>query len=161
MAGQIFKVFVGDNFKVEGQSEFPTNSDYLKQDGVFFDERANFLTRNLDLSDFQWYYNYLDFMQTMANKNPNAKPMYLLDLGYVPVVYLPSCCLQIGPKLVEALDAADVPHVRLSPTSFVSKYCNLMTVDAWVSKMDIYERLGVKPEEVTSEMILRRLLLNE
>ena len=161
MADNNFKVFVGDNFKVEGQDVLPVNDKYLKTAGVYFDERAYFLTRNLNLSNWQWYFNYLDFMQTAASKNPKAKPMYLLDLGYVPVVYMPSCCLKFGTELMEALDSKDIPHVKIAPTSFVRKYCDIMTVDAWVSKMDVAEPLGLKPENVTSEAIIRRLILNE
>ena len=154
------RVFVGDNFKVEGQEVLSTNDAYLKRADVHFDERANFLTRNLNVSNWDWYYNYLEFMQIVANKNPQASPTYLLDLGYVPVVYLPSCCESLGARLMEAMDVKKIPYVKLPPTSFVLKHYKAMTIDAWVSKMDVYERLGVAPNEVTSEMILRRLVLN-
>lgn len=153
------KVFVGNNFKVEGQDVLPTGSVYLNRSDVHFDERGNFLTHNLDLSNWQWYYNYLDFMQTAANKNVNAHATYLLDLGYVPVVYLPTCCLTLGTALREALDYKGIPYISIGPTSFVVKYCNFSTVDIWVSKMDAAPLLGVAPTDVTSEMILRKLVI--
>ena len=161
MSEASFKVFIGNNFKVEGQDVLPTNSSYLKSAGVYFDERANFLTYNLDLSNWDWYFNYLEFMQTASNKNGQAQPKYLLDLGYVPVVYMPSCCEHLGAKLMEVMDVRNIPYVKLSPTSFVLKKYKTMTIDAWVSKMDVAKLLDVNPEDVTSEMILRRLILNE
>lgn len=155
------KVFVGENFKVEGQSLFTTNSNYLNRKDVFYDERGRFLTRSLNLSNWDWYYNYLDFTQVVANKNQSAKPNYLLDLGYVPVVFLPTCCLQLGSKLMEVMDKRNIPYVKVQPMSFVTKYCDIMSIDAWVSKMDASELLGIAPEKVTSIDILRRLILNE
>lgn len=161
MAESKFLVFVGDNFQFEGKEDFAMNADYLKRKDVHYDTRANFLSRNVDLSNWQWYFNYLDFMQTASSKNPNAKPSYLLDFGYVPVVYLPSPFESLGVRLMEAMAVKKIPYIKMTPTSFATKYCSLVTVDAWVSKMDVYKRLGCRPEEVTSEMIIRRLILDE
>lgn len=158
MSESSLKVFIGDNFKVEGQDLLPTSSSYLKRPDVYYDERSRFLTRNLNLSNWDWYYNYLEFTQVLASKNASAKANYLLDLGYVPVVYLPTCCLQLGNKMLEALDKVGIPYVKIRPTSFVNKYCDIVAIDAWVSKMDAASILGIPPEKVTSVAIVRRLL---
>lgn len=158
MAESGLKVFIGTNFKVEGKDVLPSDANILSQPGVYFDERANFLTYGLNLHNYEWYYNYLNFMQVASTKNMNANPSYLLNLGYIPVVYLPSCCLQLTDSLMKVLEVNKVPHIKKAPTSFATKYCNIMTTDAWVSKMDVHEMLGVTPEKVTSEMLLRRLL---
>ncbi len=153
------KIFVGSNFVLEGYQDVPSE-DYIKRASVFYDERNNFLTYNLDRSSWDWYYNYLDFVQILATQNPRAKPIWLLDLGYVPIVYLPSCCTSEGTKLVRILDEKKLKYVRLQPYSFVNNYNNLMTSDIWMSKMDVAPLLGVEPHQVTSAEILRRLVLN-
>ena len=161
MSADALKVFIGNNFKVEGQDTFPTNSNYLKRDDVFYDERCKFLTHNLDTSNWDWYFNYLEFNQVAANKNPSARPTYLLDLGYVPVVFLPTCCAKVGPTLIEILDRKNLPYIKTFPMSFVTKYCDIMGIDAWMSKMDAAKLLDIAPEQVTSALVLRRLVLND
>jgi hypothetical protein len=161
MAEVDYKVLVGNNFTVEHQVNFSDIKDQLKMPGVYYDERANILSLKTDLTNWNWYFNYLDFQQVSSVKHAEARPTYLLDLGYVPVAYLPSCFVSLGAKIMEALDVSKIPYIKLSPTSFALKYCNIMTVDAWVHKMDVADMLDKKPEDVTSKDILRRLFVNE
>ena len=161
MATDILKVYVGRNFKLEGKQEISVYSDYMNKPGVILDARGNFLANDINVNSWDWFYNYLEFQHFAATKNPDAKPIYMLDLGFVPVVYMPTCFLDLGPKLMQIMDAKQIPYVRMTPTSFALKYVDIMTIDAWVSKMQVAESLGVTPDKVTSEMILRRLILNE
>lgn len=147
------------NFKAEEEIDISPDSAYLKRNDVLFDERHFCASEYTNFSNWEWYFNYLDYVQTLVIKYPNARPTYLLDLGYVPIVYLPSCCTSIGSRMMEALDVKKVPYIKIAPTSFLKRSINVMAVDAWVSKMDVYEQLGVNPEDVTSEMILRRIVL--
>lgn len=156
---EAFKVFVGVNFKVDGLEELPS-ADYLSRPDVFYDERNRFVTSGLDRSSWDWYFNYLDFVQTLSVKNATAKPMWILDLGYVPVVYMPSCCSGFGVQLFKALDNKGIPYVKLRPYSFVSKYTEGMDSDGWMSKMDAAKLLNCAPEEVTSTRILKELILD-
>lgn len=155
---QGFKVFIGRNFKPTGLYDLPSE-EYLNQPGVFYDGRNQIITTDWDTSNWEWYYNYLDFAQTLAHKNKNPRPTWLLDLGYIPVVYFPSCCTSKGAELFVKLDELKIPYVKLPPYSFIQSYTNGLQADGWVSKMDVYERLGVPPEKITSEKLLRELVL--
>lgn len=158
MAERKIKVFVGRNFELEGISDMPTDESYLERSGAKFDSRLNFLTTDWDTSTFQWYYNYLATNQIIASRNPKAYCTYLLDIGYVPVIYLPSIAAELTPKFTQLLDNCGLPYIKMGATSFANKYCNIDTVDAWVSKMDAAKFLGCKPEDVRSADIFRRLV---
>ena len=156
------KLFFGTNFKVDGLIDIPTNSSYLKRPDVFYDDRNNIITEHLDTSNWEWYFNYLEFVQVQANRNVKAKGNYLLNMGYVPVVYLPTCIdAKISTMLFEILDKKKVPYVRVKPYSFTKEHYDSTNIDAWVSKMDAAKLLGVEPINIRSVDILRRLILDE
>lgn len=152
------KVFTSSNFKLEGMTTMTTNSDYLNRPDVKLDERLNMLNTGWDTSTFDWYYNYLEANQIIASKNANAYCNYLLDLGYIPIVYLPSPAVGLSSQFMKVLDASAIPYVKMGPTSFASRYCHLDTIDAWVSKMDAAKFLGCSPEAVRSADLFRRCL---
>ena len=157
MANEIH-VCSADNFKVYGRECIDISSAYNML-GTYFDMRAMVLSRNTDVNNFQWYYNYLEFMHQASIKNPTAKPSYLLSLGYVPVIYLPSCFSDdLGEMLFKLLDAYKLKYVKLPATSFAVKSPRIDTTDAWMSKIDAAEFLGCDIKDVTSESILRRIL---
>lgn len=87
------RVYIAQNF-LECGSEVLPDASYLERADVFYDIRTNMLVNNVDMLGMQWYYNYLESNARFAFKNPNAYPGYLLNLGYIPVVFLPSCCAQ-------------------------------------------------------------------
>lgn len=151
-------VFTSRNFKLEGMTHMTTNSEYLKRSNITFDERIKLLNTDWDTSTFDWYYNYLEANQIIASKNPKAYCTYMLDIGYVPIVYLPSQAITLTNNFMRVLDASQVPYVKMQPTSFANKYCNIDTVDAWVSKMDAAKFLCCKPEDVRSADFFRRCL---
>ncbi len=154
----VIKVFVGRNFKPDGLCDLP-DINYLEQLDIFYDERNQFLTQGIDKSNWQWYYNYIDFVHTISSKNPNARPLWLLDIGYIPIVYLPSCCSGMSTELFAKLDEKRIPYVKTQPYSFVTKYVNGLTADGWVSKMDLSKILNIPPNEITSEKVLKELVL--
>lgn len=152
------KVFVSHNFKLEGITTMTTNGTYLDRPDVKLDERLNMLNTGWDTSTFDWYYNYLEANQIISAKNSNAYCTYLLDIGYIPAVYLPSPAVSLSSKFMNVLDASKVPYVKMGPTSFANRYCTVDTIDAWVSKMDAAKFLGCKPEDVRSADLFRRCL---
>lgn len=160
MSDSGLKVFVGANFEVEGQDIINENSAFLKRDDIFFDERHNFVSHAVTPSNWDWYINYLKFVQVIARKNPSAKPNYLLDLGYVPVVYLPTCFMELSANMFNALDRINLPYIKIAPTNFLNKYLNIQGFDGWVSKMDAAKYLSCAPEEVTSIDLVRRVFIN-
>lgn len=148
------KVYYGDNFKPEGVKLLVD----LDTKGAYLDERHMFLVTNLDMSNFDWYYNYLDFVRSCSEKNPTAYPSYMLDLGYVPVVFLPTCCSELETPLRRILDARKIPYISKYPMSFTIRRLTVDGTDSWVSKIDAAKFLNIRPEEVRSVDIVRRLL---
>lgn len=153
------KVFVSNNFKVDQLIDLPDESA-LSNPRISYDERNHILTYDLDLSNWQWYYNYLDFVYTISNSR-NTKATWLLDLGFVPIVYLPSCCSSYASLLFKIMDNASIPYIKMQPYSFLSRYVSDMALDGWMSKMEASKLLGLAPEKITSEIILKELILNE
>lgn len=156
MAGKTPEVFISNNFKLIGKQELPS-AEYLQRAGIYYDTRLGMLVENLSLTDIEWYANYLDTNAYIAGKNPSAYPTYLLDLGYIPIVYLPSCCITLGVPMLAQLDVQNIPYIKMSPLSFVHQYCNIDTVDAWVSKLDIHEALGIPVDQIKASDVARRL----
>ena len=159
-------VYIADNYKIRELERksvnllselraFDTNGQQR-----FYDKRHLILT-TVDNSNWDFYLNYLDLCAAFARQFPNSKPSYLLDLGYIPLIMLPTTHTDLGPKLTALLDAQHVPYVRQQPFSFLYGYTdNIDTVDIWVPKLDMAERFGIKPEEVRSKDVFRRLVID-
>lgn len=157
--GVIKNVLRGDNFKVTGVSPMIDATDPIM--GLHytrFDERTLFITTDFDETNWNWYFNYLTSMNALASKNRDAHCNYILDLGYVPVIYLPSCCTDKNTELMNALRESQLPYITMAATSFVTKFCNIDATDVWVNKLDAAEYLNCAPEDVRSVDIVRRML---
>lgn len=155
----ILKCFYATNFSVEGCG--PMLSDTaISANNYLLDERMMILSSGNDLHDWTWYFNYLDFVRVSASKNPDARASYMLNLGYIPVIYMPTCMQDLEPKLFEVLDFKKVPYAKLHKTSFTVGKIDLPGTDAWVSKMDAGEIMGIEPDKVRSIDFIRRVLLN-
>lgn len=151
-----FEVFMSDNCKLTSRCELPSE-DYLQRPGVFYDQRVNMLIENINLTNMKWYENYLETMASLAGKNPDAYPTYMLDLGYIPIVYVPSCCAKLSVPMRTILDAKGIPHVKTNPMSFIFKYCSFDTIDVWMSKLDINKLFNIPIAEIKSVDVVRRL----
>lgn len=151
------KVYIADNFAIHSYDELPTSSAYLQRSDVYLDERLGILTENWDRKDFQWYYNYLDSAKFLSTKNKDAYCNYLLDIGYIPLVYMPTVCKEFSVKLLNLLDKMNIEYVRMRPTSFVYSRVNIETPDAWISKMTVSKLLNIPIEQVTSKETFRRI----
>lgn len=156
--GTGIKVFQGHNFKVESIKEIPS-LEYIESPDLFYDERNQVVSIGLQKDNWEWYFNYLDFTQTLASRNPNAKALWLLDLGYIPVVYMPSCCSSTAAQLFSIMDEKNIPYVKTRPYSFVTKYVTSLDMDGWVSKMDISRITGWTPHTITTAQVLKELIL--
>ena len=83
---------------------------------------------------------------------------YLLDLGYIPIVFLPACLTQaMYAKMVNVLTRIELPFVQFKTRSFNIKYFESDTFDAWVSKLDVAKLLNMNPENVRSADLAGRL----
>ena len=153
------KCFTGPNFEFTGIARFNIQDKSLYQQGVKYDARNKFLTYDFDDSNWDWYFNYLQFTYMCSMSAVNARCNYLLDLGYVPVIYLPSFIdTAVESNLFDKLDKTKVPYVKMYKTSFQVSKTDLEGADAWVSKMDAAKYLGCDPVAVTSKDFIRRLL---
>lgn len=162
MAKAAVKCFLADNFAIEGTGNLLDYENLITStDNTLYDERTGTLSYNTDRSTWKWYYNYVNSVSILAQKNPNAPACNLLDLGYVPLVYLPTCATNMENDLFTILDVTKIPYVKLRKTSFVFSKVDLTGADAWISRMDAAPMLGCAPENVRSEDCIRRFLLNE
>lgn len=150
------RVYIAQNF-LECGSEVLPDASYLERADVFYDIRTNMLINNVDMLGMQWYYNYLESNARFAFKNPNAYPGYLLNLGYIPVVFLPSCCAQASTAMINKLDTINIPYIKTAAYSFVVQRPNMDVVDAWVNKLDIEKHMGIPLLEITSRKVVEAI----
>lgn len=147
----------GRNFKFDGKVEVGADSVYVTSDRYVIDSRNDFVCEDVDLSNWGWYINYLDYVQEMFVRNSDCRVAWLVNLGYVPVVYMPSCFVSFGAIIKNVLDRAELPYITWHATSMTKRKIALSTADAWVSKMDAAVKFGVNPEDVTSNFIIKEL----
>lgn len=153
------KLNQSENFAFIEQSELKS-IEMLDEANVYMDARTAMVSYKTDFSGLDWYTNYLDSVAYFARKNPKAYPQYLLQLGYIPVVYMPSCAGQFGVQCMTVLSNLKIPYVRMKATSFVIPYYQSDMVDAWCSKLDLGAYFGISPENVRSTDVVRRLFAN-
>lgn len=151
----------GNNCKIEETITEEEGKYLLTQPKVYYDERSLAIIQHFNPDNWDWIYNYMAFQQYAAIHNPTAYPCYLLDLGYVPVIFLPSFVVNIDTvdtNLVQLLDMSDFEYMLIRPTSFVRKRVEINTSDAWVHKMQAAKVLGCSPEQVRSVDIIHKIL---
>lgn len=160
-------VYIAQNYKVEDYTRKPVNLNNpnklidSKGNPLLLDKRHLILTTRDDGSSWDFYMNYLDICAAFARMFPNSRPSYLLDLGYIPLIMLPTTDLEYGSMLINLLDAQHVPYIRQQPFSFLYGYTNdIDTVDVWIPKMDMADRFNMKPESITSKDMFRRLIID-
>ena len=149
-------VNIAKNFKHEGLQEMPSEG-WLQRADVYLDERNNTLSYETNFNNMEWYYNYLSSNAKFALRNPKAYPAYLLDLGYIPVVFLPSCCSSRSVTMINKLDNMNIPYIQTGAFSFVTSRPSLNYFDAWVSKLDIERIFNIPLDQITSVDIARRI----
>lgn len=147
-----------ENFAFKDKAE--VTFEYIDNPLTYFDARMAMISYDTDVSSLQWYINYINSAAYFARKNPKAYPSYMLQLGYVPVVYMPSCAGVDGVKFMSILDNSGIPYVRMKATSFVVPYFSSDMIDAWCSKLDLGDYMKCRPEDVRSVDVVRRLFVN-
>ena len=156
MASNSVRVNISHNFLEAGTEELP-NEEYLKRADVYYDTRNNMLSYNTDLQGLTWYLNYLESNARFASRNPMAYPGYLLNLGYIPIVFLPSCCSHQSVTMINKLDAIQLPYIKTAAYSFVVQRPVMDTLDAWVNKLDIEKKFGIQMLDITSRKVVEMI----
>ena len=151
-----FRVNIAFNCIAQGTEDLPS-AEFLERPDVFYDSRNNLLSYNCDFSNNEWYYNYLNTNALYAHKNPSAYPTYLLDLGFIPVVFLPSCCAHLSATMINTLVQKGIPHIKTGAYSFMLRRPVTDVLDAWVSKLDIERIFGIPLKDITSADVARRI----
>lgn len=160
MESQKITIYTSNNFEYVGQETMERKQleSLIADSSVIYDARTNMLSYNTDLSNMMWYQNYLKANSIFAQHNPDAYMTYLLDLGYIPIVFLPACLTQaMYAKMVNVLTRIELPFVQFKTRSFNIKYFESDTFDAWVSKLDVAKLLNMNPENVRSADLAGRL----
>lgn len=155
-------LYSGINFTINNTEELPMSELDAKklseQPGTYYDLRTNVLSRQTDFSNMQWYYNYISTLEWMAVHHSSDRLNTLLDLGFVPVICLPSCNLSPSLMWFRKLDAANLEYISIHAVSFLYNRCDIDTSDAWVSKLVASEKFGIPVEQVRSVDIIRKVL---
>ena len=157
------------NFQLSGSGPMITDPVQLSRPDIRFDLRTRMLTFNFDHTNMNWYFNYIKSARHFAAKHPDGWATFLLDAGYVPVIYLPidttetvnrqSICLNYYNVLLKALMRSKLPYISMTATTFAPyriQYGNI--TDAWVSKMDASRFLHKAPELITADDVIREVL---
>lgn len=123
------------------------------------DDRHDIFCTNIEVT-VDSYLEYLKSVRIIEQESKvKGKYYYLLELGYMPVVmppfyYKESMHEIIIPKLKEN----NIPMLTLPASSLTKPVYSNPTQDVWVSKMDVYQMLKCKPEEVTVKKLLEAIL---
>ncbi len=152
-------VLVSKNFKDAQMRSF---TDYEFKNicslpDTCFDSRTYMISTDTDLNSMEWYFNYLTTISEMARQHPDAYPTYLLDLGYIPIVYLPTCLTSLSAVMHSVLNTAALPYISIKTTSFNRSFVPSDTYDLWVHKMDISRKFDIDLGDIRSSDIARRL----
>lgn len=160
------RVNLAVNFLEQGTEDWP-NEDFLNRPDVYYDLRNNMLSEKCDFSNLQWYLNYMKSNVRYASRNFSAYPSYLLNLGFIPVIFLPMCYTKDAPMFHEMinsmfhrLDNLRIPYIKTAGYSFVLQRPAGEQFDAWVSKLDIERLFQIPLRQITSEDIVRRLFID-
>lgn len=154
--GKTLKILLSDNFAYQSLIDLP-DEDVLNRYDVYYDMRNGMMSQNTDFTNLEWYYNYLNTNAAFSAQNPDAYVNYLPALGYIPIVFLPSCCEKYSIPMISILDSLSVPYIKLTSMSFTVKFCKMETTDVWVSKLDINKQFGIPIQNIRSADLARRL----
>lgn len=149
--------YIADNFKIDKPMYLEELHTYALVHSGVLDERNNVYSSN-NTYDLQSYFNYLESVKTLSQTSNYGRYKHMLKLGFIPVLMVPSCFEStLHDAIIPRLEAQEIPYVKLPPMSFVKLSYTFKEPDIWVSKMDVYERLGCKPTEVTVRKLVESL----
>lgn len=115
--------------------------------------------------------SYLEYLKVISLALRNAKarasggkntvlsgPAYMFDLGFIPVTMTPSYWDgSFTQEIYQRIQKARIPIYSRAPVGFSYYTYNQRVSGAqpewWVSKMDIAERLHIRPEQVTMKEV--------
>lgn len=137
-------------------------ADFNPETDAVFERRHFIYVRDPEYT-IEMYLNYLKFVYALYNQyQPHYKgtpqsAVYMLQLGFLPVVYPPSFWedklhIMVIPKLRES----GLPYyARQASAVLVSNYVSSYP-DLWVSKLDAAEFCGCAPKDVTVKAVLSK-----
>lgn len=143
------------NFKWEAGTYIEgTISDY--KDTGLYDERNSCISVNTDYSNMEWYFNYLEMIATIVGQYPQNRAAYMFQLGYIPVIALPTCCISMEVPMTTILDRIRLPYVKTSQFVFDNSYkTDLPGMDVWVSKLDIEKHFRMSLRDIRAVEVAR------
>ena len=156
--------FTAENFMLTGKANVDMSYANNLPIGTLLDVRYKMLCFNSEISigDLTWYKNYLSSVNKFASKfDVNQRMLNLLSIGYIPAVYMPAVSdgelSGFGRIITDVLDAMNIPHLNMTPTSFMKRRIEVDGVDVWVNKMDLAPILNMAPETITCSALIDML----
>lgn len=111
----------------------------------------------------EMYLNYLKFVYALYNKvQPSYKgtpqaAVYMIQLGFLPVVFPPSFWEdRLHIKVVPKLRESGLPYYTRPASNVLNGNYTSSYPDIWVSKLDAAAFCHCKPEETSVEGVLQR-----
>lgn len=108
---------------------------------VRYDMRCSLFDYNTRIdSTWEWYYNYLNTQFELSKMFPESYPCNLLDMGYIPLVFIPSTVKSdLAHNMTLYLDLHQIPYTALQASSFNNDRPFYNVKDAWISKFDVID----------------------
>lgn len=119
------------------------------------DRRFCIYARNA-VFDVEAYLGYLRYAEKFAMAARVSVPM--LELGFIPIIMPPSFWGRQVHDIILPLLPKELPYFFVKTTNFTNWAYDGGYDDVWVSKMDAAKLLGIAPEYVTSEEVIRYAL---
>ena len=153
---QVITYSYAENF-VEVDRRPLLSAEAMTNNSIFMDMRNKMQCAKCDFESIDWYVNYLNTNANFASKNPDAYCSYLLQIGYIPIVFVPSFLQEAAVTFQAILDRERIPYFKYAAMSFTLSRVQLDVSDCWVSKLDIERLLNIPIRDIRSSEVARRL----
>mgnify|MGYP004617162937 CR=1 FL=1 len=149
--------YVARDFVIEKPMYADELRDFTQTHPGVLDERNNIYSYDNKMN-LETYYNYIESIKTLSQKFNFGKYKYMLKLGYIPLLMVPSPYKSVlHETIMPRLEASGIPYVKLQPMSFIKLSYTFIEPDIWISKMDAAEFLGCKPTDVRVKGVINNL----
>ena len=161
------KVLLTDNFVNLIPDEEPKDTDQLDRRTLIYARNALIPNSDQLTGEFlQTYLNYLAWVQQLiVLPGISPQPAYMLNLGYLPRVMMPTFWPVYAGNFIKEQAAAKGLHVHASTelaiftsrTSSVRQRRN-QRFDYWVNRQEVCAKFGGDIKTITTREVLKRVL---
>jgi hypothetical protein len=110
-------------------------------------------------NEMKHIFNYTLHYGRLMEKN--SAIINYLDFGYIPIAFYPTCYAEsnilIDRKIEEfGLNAHKFPAIYAGDVRFRTAH-----TDSWVSRLEVSKKIGISPESIKTQDIIRMVFQNE